>query len=233
MSRRIGIRTGQQRYRRGGFTLIELLVVIAIVAILSAILFPVFGRAREKARQATCASHLRQIGMAISMYTEDYDGYFPAVAKNWTKDRWAELPTMPIPAIAGYSKMSVAEFQNDGIQTIFRCPSMPPKARGTGSENGYTDYTVNVYVFAYLPHTNKDYAAFKNLSDIQRPAEILMVADKTNTRSDGTAFTEASYSTFLGTHHSGGGNACFVDNHVKWVRPSEITIKNVDWRQST
>src|SRR3982074_253414 len=59
--------------RRNGFTLIELLVVIAIIAILAAILFPVFAKVREKARQATCASNLEQLGLACMQYTQDYD----------------------------------------------------------------------------------------------------------------------------------------------------------------
>ncbi|MGD9497689.1 MAG: DUF1559 domain-containing protein, partial [Armatimonadota bacterium] len=62
---------------RRGFTLIELLVVIAIIAILAAILFPVFARAREKARQASCTSNLKQIGTAMMMYTQDYDEVLP------------------------------------------------------------------------------------------------------------------------------------------------------------
>jgi prepilin-type N-terminal cleavage/methylation domain-containing protein len=61
-----------------GFTLIELLVVIAIIAILAAILFPVFARAREKARQTTCMSNLKQIGVAFLMYTQDYDEVYPS-----------------------------------------------------------------------------------------------------------------------------------------------------------
>src|SRR5439155_13821342 len=63
--------------KRKGFTLIELLVVIAIIAILAAILFPVFARAREKARGASCLSNMKQIGLAIIMYTQDYDETLP------------------------------------------------------------------------------------------------------------------------------------------------------------
>ena len=66
--------------RRSGFTLIELLVVIAIIAILAAILFPVFARARESARKTQCLSNMKQLGNAVMMYTNDYDEYFPEMA---------------------------------------------------------------------------------------------------------------------------------------------------------
>jgi prepilin-type N-terminal cleavage/methylation domain-containing protein len=68
------------RRPRPGFTLIELLVVIAIIAILAAILFPVFAQAREKARQATCLSNLKQLSLGILMYVQDYDERFPPPA---------------------------------------------------------------------------------------------------------------------------------------------------------
>ncbi|MEI6521791.1 MAG: prepilin-type N-terminal cleavage/methylation domain-containing protein, partial [bacterium] len=70
------------KYQRG-FTLIELLVVIAIIAILAAILFPVFARAREKARQSTCTSNQRQIAASITMYTQDHEEILPEAATIW------------------------------------------------------------------------------------------------------------------------------------------------------
>src|SRR5947208_15879514 len=68
------------RTQKRGFTLIELLVVIAIIAILAAILFPVFAQAREKARQTTCLSNMKQLGLGFRMYLQDYDGVFPGRA---------------------------------------------------------------------------------------------------------------------------------------------------------
>lgn len=68
---------------RSGFTLIELLVVIAIIAILAAILFPVFAQAREAARRTNCVSNMKQFGTGIMMYTQDYDELMPHAAMNW------------------------------------------------------------------------------------------------------------------------------------------------------
>src|SRR5439155_23225439 len=72
-------RACMQRNRKPAFTLIELLVVIAIIAILAAILFPVFAQARERARLTSCLSNMRQIGTALTMYTQDYDETFPFI----------------------------------------------------------------------------------------------------------------------------------------------------------
>lgn len=73
---------GKKNKKLSGFTLIELLVVIAIIAILAAILFPVFARARENARRASCMSNLKQVSLAIMQYTQDYDERYPRVLQS-------------------------------------------------------------------------------------------------------------------------------------------------------
>src|SRR5687767_15572732 len=74
----------RRRRTKSAFTLIELLVVIAIIALLAAILFPVFARARENARRSSCANNLKQIGLGFAQYNQDNDGKFPMTRINWT-----------------------------------------------------------------------------------------------------------------------------------------------------
>ena len=99
-------------HHRYGFTLIELLVVIAIIAILAAILFPVFAQVREKARQTMCASNMRQMGLALIMYREDYDGKNPDEWPWYGQSIWDWDHTF-LEVIAPYTKS----------QQIAICPS--------------------------------------------------------------------------------------------------------------
>ena len=101
------------RRTRAAFTFIELCTTISIIAILAAILFPVFARAREKARQMNCQSNLKQIGLALSLYARDYAGHFPPRQDDLTPivDRYlldAECLTCPSVAVAGSSQSTPA-----------------------------------------------------------------------------------------------------------------------------
>jgi len=123
--------------RPSAFTLIELLVVIAIIAILAAILFPVFARARENARRSSCQSNLKQIGLGIIQYNQDYDEKFPPAyispagnttfMATTTDEGWAEI-------IQPYLKST----------QILQCPSEPTSPVATGTNGpGYSDYWYN------------------------------------------------------------------------------------------
>ncbi|MGB9607192.1 MAG: type II secretion system protein, partial [bacterium] len=117
-----------KKMRKRGFTLIELLVVIAIIAILAAILFPVFSRAREQARKTACLSNLKQIGNALLMYTQDWDERLPVCST------WCAWPD-PNNNLQYYQRLQpyVKNWQ------IWACPS----AKGTCANNSITHHAVN------------------------------------------------------------------------------------------
>jgi len=98
---------------RIAFTLLEILVVVAIIAILAAILFPVFSRAREKARQTSCLSNARQIGLATMQYAQDYDGFFPI---------FYAYNSLPAAGNAGHKGVEVLLFPYAKSAQVFRCP---------------------------------------------------------------------------------------------------------------
>ena len=112
-----------QRTHRSAFTLIELLVVIAIIAILAAILFPVFAQAREKARQVTCISNMRQVGLGLHMYAQDYDDVLPYNNRDVDNFGNANAPVSFLSALFPYTKS----------RKIYVCPSsVDPSSLGYG-----------------------------------------------------------------------------------------------------
>ena len=139
-------------HRRRGFTLIELLVVIAIIAILAAILFPVFARAREKARQSSCLSNVKQIGLGMLMYVQDYDERFPTLYHG-------ESPRTDVVMKIDPYIMNL---------NIWDCPSA---ARETRKPN-YS--SLNQWSYGYNRRFN-----YRRLATVVRPADIVMFADAT------------------------------------------------------
>ncbi len=108
---------------RRGFTLIELLVVIAIIAILAAILFPVFARARAKARQASCQSNLKQLALAMLIYCQDYDGKFPIATPSCVAGNGQDGLTAP------WWMLIMPYVKNE---QLFACPSYPHNVNNAG-----------------------------------------------------------------------------------------------------
>ncbi len=122
--------------RKSGFTLIELLVVIAIIAILAAILFPVFGRARENARRSACQSNMKQIGLGIMQYTQDYDEKMPcSLPSNGIFVQFMTVQNVNILAsILPYTKNT----------QIYTCPSAPARTDGFAPDaDNRTNYLLN------------------------------------------------------------------------------------------
>jgi len=225
--------------RAAGFTLIELLVVIAIIALLAAILFPVFAQAREKARQSSCASNLKQLGVALSMYVQDHDerfmsyGIFPAGhpdagdVQDWGKYYW---PFQCEPYIKGFPTEFTGTKSN-----IFVCPSapndkpqylaedratqiMPQPAASWGLTTLTTDedgdpalsYWASYAINEHITDDGpKDSAA---LAAWGEPASTYMVMEATDSEIEGDELDELLF------QHTGGTNVLYMDGHVKWTR---------------
>ncbi len=153
--------------KRRGFTLIELLVVIAIIAILAAILFPVFAKAREKARQITCASDMKQIGLGILQYNQDYDETFPMCHYNnslGVEVRWYD-------AVGPYIKNG-SKFANgfySGAGGIWSCPDLP--VIQPSSYGAHFDLFRNGKPY-------NDTVTTEALAVVDAPAETIMVCEK-------------------------------------------------------
>lgn len=198
--------------KKHGFTLIELLVVIAIIAILAAILFPVFAKAREKARQTQCLSNLKQLGNAIEMYKQDYDESFPGayIYRGAFGD---------ISQLYWWTTNLQPYLKNLGILV---CPSGSQGlccARPEDKGMKYS-YTYNDEVGQWPAQGLSDAAA-------ATPATTLIMWDAPWPECNSIAGSDAGFNTggagIVSYRHNDGFNGLFCDGHAKWFKQGSTT----------
>lgn len=196
--------------RLRGFTLIELLVVIAIIALLAAILFPVFGRARENARRSSCQSNLKQVGLGIKQYLQDYDERYPNVpAGAPTDNAWAYV-------LNPYTKS----------EQIFQCPSdsaaLPTDATLVERSRaaGFADYYINGNLA-----TSSGSGVVESL--LSNSANTIMNGEAVSTTGNGwtlkpTGTLTGGVGSAASARHLDGANYSFADGHVKWLLDTKV-----------
>lgn len=232
-----------------GFTLIELLVVIAIIAILAAILFPVFAQAREKARQTSCLSNLKQMGTGLMMYAQDYDESY--VINNWA----VPLPYHPNGAVSGdrhgvWAKLLQPYLKN--VQ-IFSCPSgtnkdprimvnygEPYTAAGAIRVPWQGGYGANEFVVkAGWSNTDAYQISPISMAAIGRPADLWMIADCSYIITNGANrvfhpnptgapwdSSETVVNPAFARHSGSGSNLVYGDGHAKFNQQGRMVFDN-------
>ena len=206
-----------------GFTLIELLVVIAIIAILAAILFPAFARARENARRASCMSNLKQIGLGIMQYTQDYDETMPVY--DWP-DSGCVGGTGGGNGCHGWANVVQPYVKSD---QLFQCPS-ESKGPAIHTAVGYSDYAYSLNMgwlnFSAAPSN----FGTVSLSAISQPVQSVVVVDAATGAATNNIYTGTKAETGLvtslteGMRHLDGINYLFADGHVKWLKSASATV---------
>jgi len=198
---------------RRGFTLIEILVVIAIIALLAAILFPVFARARAKARQAHCASNLKQLATAFEMYVTDYDDTYPGQPNgsggSGAYGGWIWYAAFGPPGAGYFDVTRGALYPYVRNTQVYLCPE---DRSGSGCS-----FELNCWL------------RWNSVAMIPKPAETLLLIpeDDHGTANDG--YFDVPAGDVPCSHHHGGYNAAFADGHVKWNRWDQAQTHAACW----
>jgi prepilin-type N-terminal cleavage/methylation domain-containing protein/prepilin-type processing-associated H-X9-DG protein len=213
-----------------GFTLIELLVVIAIIAILAAMLLPALERAREQAKRAVCMSNLKQLGVVMYIYAQDYEGHFPlARDSNGMNKTSRSLMLLTGQYVSGSSPASAPDTDYEGPRYVdnmelFVCPSSKIDSK---SDIGYLIYQHCSYSYALnLGLKRRTLPATINLSTLPR-GDFALMCDKRITGGDANFVTNRESYGWGGynrrrvvgwmAHGRAGINALFVDGRAEWI----------------
>lgn len=236
--------------KRAGFTLIELLVVIAIIAILAAILFPVFAQAREKARQTSCLSNLKQMGLGVLMYAQDNDETYPPVGtvvpSGFTFSNQYYWFFGLIQQSGNAAKLKASEglvypyLKNTKIQTCLSADDIKPGSGGAPFTIDPGDaplgYDSNVLIGGGIPKSYSPYTLygpFTALADWEAPSESLLMADAGGPSSSFNGIqpprnirtnTVTNYPQLSGRHPGFASNVVFQDGHAKVMRLSTAGV---------
>jgi prepilin-type N-terminal cleavage/methylation domain-containing protein/prepilin-type processing-associated H-X9-DG protein len=207
--------------RKYGFTLIELLVVIAIIAILAAILFPVFARARENARRSSCQSNLKQIGLGLIQYTQDYDEKLPNVeiiqgapGGTFLTDltTWADATIPYIKSTQVFVCPSATKYG-----TPRTSPTTTPQNNAAFAYGAACQAASNTFAFSI-----RSTAGVNSLSSFTDVAETIFVTERMDNQAlnEYAYFVDPTYNITRqpGDIHFGAPNVLFADGHVKWMK---------------
>lgn len=205
-----------------GFTLIELLVVIAIIAILAAILFPAFARARENARRTSCLSNMKQIGLGVTQYLQDYDEKYPF-------NNQVGVPAYSTTIEANWIAQTQPYIKS---WQLFRCPSGLPAGPAQTSNityypsgNNDSNYIASAVIIgppglirsaAVIPNS----AQIVMVSEYQHAFSLAYQLPLVNTLST-KAFAQWNYGS-VNNVHFGGGNQLYADGHAKWKSQQSV-----------
>jgi prepilin-type N-terminal cleavage/methylation domain-containing protein/prepilin-type processing-associated H-X9-DG protein len=208
--------------RRAAFTLIELLVVIAIIAILAAILFPVFARARENARRASCMSNMKQLGLAVVQYTQDYDERIPSATGGGTGGAavdggWTYFATWPYDAATQQFDPTRGNlYPYTKSAQIYICPSDTVGARQKQT------YSLN----GCLTTGSDPLMPGKSLAAFDETAKWALFVEETQADAAKDSTDDGYYAQFgndnVSSRHLEGSNIGFLDGHVKWYRSEKV-----------